>query len=361
MKIKVLDQYIIKKYLSTFFFAALILTMITVPIDLSDKIQSFIEKPCTKLEILKYYAGFVLHMTALLLPLYTLIAVVFFTSRMAFDAEILSILNAGVSFNRMLRPYLIAGGVVMCLHLFLNHFAAPTMNKVRHWFERTYVWTDQEKSRSSNVHFLVGEGKKVFIRGYNKAGKTASGLKLEHFDGNRIISILDAENAKFDTATGKWQLTNWTIRKFDDGIRESISKHIEPLDTAINLLPEDFIFFNNQNEELTTAQLLKSIERDKSRGIADKSYEIELHRRTADAVTSLILTIIGLAVAGRKVRGGMGLHLALAIGVGALFVLMSKFAVSFASSGTVPVVVGMWLPNLAFFGVAVWLVVRAQK
>jgi len=358
---KLLDQYIVRKYLSTVFFVLLIVTMISVAIDVSDKIQNFISRPCTVKEILfTYYPGFMIHMTGLLLPIYTLIGVVFFTSRLAFNDEILSILNAGVSFGRLLRPYLIGGCLVGGLHLTINHFLAPTFNKSRLWFEHTYIWLDQDKGKTSNVHILLEPEVKAYVRGYNKASKTASGLRLEHFQGNRVLSILDAETATFKKEPNHWELTNYSVRTFD-GLRETFQKHILPLDTAINLKPEDFVYFQNQNEEMTTPELYEVIARDRERGAFNKSYEIEVHRRTADAATNIILTIIGLAVAGRKVRGGMGLHVAIAIGIGALFVLLSKFASSFASSGTVPVAVGMWIPNLIFMVVAAVLVTRAQK
>jgi lipopolysaccharide export system permease protein len=360
-KIKLIDKYIIGNYLTTFFFSLLICTLIACSIDFSDKVQSFIEKPCTKLEIASYYLGFMLHMSGLLMPLYTLIAVVFFTSRMATNAEILAILNAGVSFWRLMRPYILAASCVALMHLFFNHYAIPKMNKSRLWFERTYVWLDQEKSRSSNVHFMLGPTTKAFVRGYNKTSKTISSLKLEKFTGSRIESILEAENATYKDSTQRWILSNYTIRKFD-GLHESITRPQGILDTAISLSPSDFTFFNNKNEELTTSELNETIQRDKKRGLAGaKTYELERQRRTAEPFTNFILTIIGLSVAGRKVRGGMGLHLAIAIGIGALYILLSKFAVSFAASGSVPVVVGMWIPNMLFMSVALFLMFRAQK
>ncbi len=356
-----LDRYIVKQYLLTFFFSVLICTLISVAIDFSDKVSSFIERPCTKWEIAQYYAGFMLHMSGLLLPMYVLIAVVFFTSRLAFNSEILSILNAGVSFWRLMRPYLVGACIVAGLHLFLNHWAIPTMNKKRLWFERTYVWTDQEKSRSSNAHFLLGSNQKVFVRGYNKTSQTASGLKLEHFENNHVTSILEAENATYRSDRDRWEITNYTVRTFD-GLRESFTRFAAPKDTFLALSPQDFVWFSNQNEGMTTPELLAAIRRDRARGLSNiRSFEIELARRTADAFTIFILTIIGLAVAGRKVRGGMGLHLAMGIGIGSLYVLLSKFAVSFASSGQVSVLLGMWIPNLVFGAVAIWLVSKAQK
>jgi lipopolysaccharide export system permease protein len=360
--LKTLDRYLIRKYLSTFFFAVLIFTIISMAIDFSEKVKSFIEKPCTAGEILfDYYTGFVLYMGGLLLPLYVLIAVVFFTSRMAFNSEILSILNAGVSFRRLMRPYLIAGGAVALLHLSLNHILIPLANKSRLKFERDYVWTDSEKGKKSNVHFLIGPETKVYVQGFDKNNKTATGLRLEQFKNNRLVSMLDAQNAAWKGEPNKWQLNNYSIRTFD-GLRETYRRFNTPLDTAINLTPQDFIWYHNQSEEMTTFELREAIARDRGRGLlTSRNYEIERYRRTADSFTILILTIIGLAVAGRKVRGGMGLHLAIGIGLGAGYILLSKFAVSFASSGTVPVLLGMWIPNIIFGVVAIWLVGRAQK
>lgn len=363
LKIKVLDAYLAKKYYSTLFFSLLICSLISVAIDFSDKIKSFIEKPCTVKEIVfDYYPGFVMHMSGLLMPMYTLIAVVFFTSRLAFNSEILSILNAGVSFQRLLRPYLIVGGTIAALHLALNHFIIPEFNKSRLKFERTYVWTTgQDKGKTSNVHFLVSPDTKVFVRGYNKNSKTASGLRLEKFEGSRIVSILEADNASWKEDSSRWQLNNYSVRTFD-GLREGYKRYNEPLDTAINLTPQDFTWYHNQNEEMTSAELREAIARDRSRGLSNvKRYAVEMHRRTADAFTNIILTVIGLAVAGRKVRGGMGLHLAVGIGIGAGFILLSKFAISFATSGSMPIMLGIWIPNLVFMAVAVWLASKAQK
>lgn len=363
LKFKVLDRYLIKKYFSTFFFSLLICTLISMAIDFSDKVKSFIEKPCTVKEILlDYFPGFILHMAGLLLPMYTLIAVVFFTSRLAFNSEILSILNAGVGFQRLMRPYLVVGCTIAALHLALNHFIIPEFNKSRLKFERSYVWTHgQDKGKTTNVHFLVAPDTKVFIRGYNKNSKTASGLRLEKFEGSRVLSILEADNAAWKAEPNRWQINNYSIRTFN-GLRERYNKYSVPLDTAINLSPQDFVWYHNQNEEMTSAELNEAIARDRSRGLANsKKYAIEVHRRTADAFTNIILTIIGLAVAGRKVRGGMGLHLAVGIGIGAGFILLSKFAVSFAASGTVPVMLGMWIPNIVFLAVAIWLAGKAQK
>jgi len=360
--LKIIDRYLIKKYLSTYFFALLIFSLVSVAIDFSEKVKSFIDTDCTVGEIIfDYYLGFVLYMAGLLMPLYTLISVVFFTSRIAFNAEILSIFNAGASFSRLLRPYMISASVVAVLHFSFNHFVIPEFNKSRLKFERKYVWTDQEKGKSANLHMLLSSDTKVFIQGYNKNNKTATGMRLEKFSGNKVISITDAQTARYKEDNQKWELQNYTVRSFD-GLHETFEKHTKPIDTLINLLPQDFIWYHNQNEEMTSFELVDAVKRDRKRGLlTSRQYDIEFHRRSADAFTNFILTIIGLAVAGRKVRGGMGLHLAIGIGLGALFILLSKFTVTFAVGGAVPVILGIWIPNILFGLVAVYLVVKAQK
>ncbi|HLP95314.1 MAG TPA: LptF/LptG family permease [Saprospiraceae bacterium] len=361
LKLKVLDKYLIRNYLNTVFFSLLIFSMISCAIDFSDKVQSIIEKPCTWKDVMAYYMGFVTHMASLLLPLYTLIGVVFFTSRLASNAEILSVFNAGIGFNRLMRPYLVAASAVMLLHLGINHFGAPMLNKWRLWFEHTFVWTDQDKGKTTNVHLLINPNTKLFVRGYNKNSKTLSGLRLERIEGTKVVSILEAESARWKAEPDRWEIPKWSVRTFD-GLREKFIQNTTPLDTAINISPSDFVYYANQREEMTTPQLMGAIDRDRGRGLPyTRSYEVEMHRRTADAFTILILTIIGLAVAGRKVRGGMGLHLAVGIGIGAAYIVFSKFTVSFATGGSMPVWLGMWLPNITFAIMAWWLVSRAQK
>jgi lipopolysaccharide export system permease protein len=358
-----IDKYFMGKYLSTFFFAILICSMISMAIDFSDKVRSFIESGCTLKNILvDYYPGFVAHMTGLLMPMYVLITVVFFTSRLAFNSEILSVFNAGVGFKRLLRPYLLAAGFVTLLHLLLGHYLIPKMNQSRLWFERTFVWVDKQQVKSNNIHFMMGDSTKAYIKGYDSKAKRISTLRIQQLGGSsQVKSILEADNVYWKEDQKKWTLQTYSIREFD-GLKERYRRYSTPLDTNINLAPQDFIFYHNQNEEMTSLELNEAIDRDRARGFSNtRLYSIELYRRFADAFTNIILTVIGLAVAGRKVRGGMGLHLAIAIGIGFLFILLQKFAISFASSGNVPVGLGMWLPNIAFSILAVWLIARAQK
>ena len=362
LHIATLDRYIIGKYLSAFFFSVLLFSLISMAIDFSDKVQIFIERNCTLKNVLfDYYPGFVLHITGLLLPLYVLIATVFFTSRMAFNAEILSILNAGVGFARLLRPYLIACGMIMVLHLALSHFVIPKANKARLLFERTFVWTDKQQVKNNNIHFFVSPNVKAYLRGYDKGSKRITTLRLEQYAGSRLVSLMEADNADWIDSTKTWRMNRYWVREFD-GLKERYQFYDTPKDTALNAEPNDFISYHNSNEEMTTGELMAAIRKEEKRGFANtRTFAIEVHRRTADAFTGLILTVIGLAVAGRKARGGMGFHLAIGIGLGALFILLSKFSVTFAASGSIPVMLGMWIPNIMFAGVALALASRAQK
>ncbi len=361
--LKTLDRYIIGKFIATLLFAILIFSVISMAIDFSEKVKYFIERDCTTLEILRdYYPGFLFTMMGMLMPLYTLVAVVFFTSRMAFSAEILSILNAGVSFRRLLQPYLVAGLLITMAHFLLNHYLVPVGNKRRMTFERTYIHKNSDKGKTANVHMLLGPDTKVFIQGYNKEKQVAAGVRLEKYAGTRLISILDAQTARWlGDSINRWELTNYTIRDFD-GMRETYARYSTPIDTFINLAPQDFQWFENQIEEMNTLELNRAIKRDRERGLhTSRQYAIERNRRSADAFTNILLTVIGLSVAGRKVRGGMGLHLALAVSIGGLFVFLSKFSITFVSTGGLPIWLGMWLPNLLFAGVAIWLAGQAQK
>jgi lipopolysaccharide export system permease protein len=361
--LQTLDRYIIVKFLSTLFFSVLVCSLISLAIDFSEKVRYFIERDCTAMEvILDYYPGFIFNMTGMLMPLYTMIAVVFFTSRMAFNAEILAILNAGVSFSRLARPYLIGGIVIAGMHLLLNHHLVPLGNRYRLAFERKYIDLKADKGKTIHIHLFLNADTKAYIQRFDKEQQVASGFRLEQYENARLVRMLDAETARWmGDSVGRWQLNNYTIRAFS-GMKETYARYTVPKDTLINLSPVDFRWFSNQVEEMTTLELIRAVDRDRERGlITSRQYAIEQQRRSADAFTNIILTIIGLAVAGRKVRGGMGLHLALAISIGGIFVFFSKFAVTFASSGGLPVAFGLWLPNLVFSAVAVWLVSRAQK
>jgi lipopolysaccharide export system permease protein len=360
---KILDRYIFFKYISTFLFTVLIFTMIASVIDLSEKVKNFIDEPCTKEEIIfDYYLNFIPYINSLLVPLYALISVVFFTSRLAFNSEIISVLNAGISFRRLMLPFLMAGTVIAVFHLYANHFLVPIGNKSRLDFEHKYIWKDSDFGKTKDVHMFLSDSSKIYIRFYNKDDTSARDVRIERFAGQDLVYMLKAQDLKWLGPPNHWRIENYEIRTFEGEKENLILGKRQHIDTTLNLVPADFVRFSNQKEMLSSPALLEFVEAERARGFSNtKNFEIEFHRRSAEPVTVLILTIIGMAVASRKVRGGMGLHLAIGIGLGAIFIFLSKFSITFATNQGMPAILGVWIPNILFSGVAIWLVSRAQK
>lgn len=359
--LKQLDKYIIGKFLRTFFFTVLIFSMISVIIDFSENVERFIESPITAKQVaFYYYPNFVLFIVGLLWPLFTLIAVIFFTSRMASNSEIISIFNAGVGFKRFVRPYMIAASLLTLLHLAGNHFVIPIGNKVRLDLEHTYIHTNQDKGKKNNVHLFIAENTKVFVNEFRN--NIAFKFQLEFFDQqHQLTKLIKASRAEWQQ-DNTWRLFNYQIRTFEGMQENLVVEDGQHLDMEINLQPQDFVDYKNQQTMMTTPQLVNYIQLLQERGAGNtKKYEIERYRRTAEAITIFILTIIGVAIASRKVRGGVGFHLAVGIGIGALFIFFSRFAMVFASGDTIPVLLGIWLPNILFGSIATYLVLKAQQ
>lgn len=362
--LKKLDWYIIGKFLRTFFFTVLIFSMVSMIIDFSEKIERFIESDISKMEIaFEYFPTFLLFILGFLWPMLTLIAVIFFTGRMANNSEIISILNAGVSFRRFLRPYLVSAGFLSLLYVAGINYIIPWGNAHRTELERVYFNRNRDVGKTANVHMFVAPNTKVFMTHYSKRDSTARNFRLEHFDNNELTSLTKARSARFVKGEpGFWRLSNYEIRTFDDENENLVLGGRENLDTILNLAPEDFVDYQEQQSSMSTPELIGHLRKQRERGSGNiRRYEVELARRSAEPFTIFILTLIGVAVAGRKTRGGMGAQLALGIFIGALFVFLSRFASTISSSANLPVYLGMWMPNLIFFGAAMYFVAKAQR
>ena len=341
----------------------MIFTVIAMVIDFSTKIEDFIEEKVPAKEILvDYYLTFIMYMVGQLIPLYTLIAVIFFTSRLAFNSEMISILNAGVSFKRLLRPYLIVAGIIALFHLVGGHIFIPNGNKQRLEFEHTYVWKTNDKGKKSNVHYFIAPGNAVYVKRFSTSTNAVDDFQLERFEDQELVYLLKADRAEYQVDEDIWRLHDYEIHTFD-GLDESlIIGKGSSMDTTLNLKPDDFVRFLDQKDMLTTAELLEAVNRDRDRGVGNTyQFEAEIHRRSAEPLSIIILTLIGVAVAGRKVRGGIGLHLLVGVITGALYIFLIKFSFTFASSNAIPPLLGAWIPNIFFAIVAWFLLQNAQK
>ncbi len=361
--LKKLDVYIIKKYLGTFIFTILIFTLIALVFDFSDRVQKFIENDLSAAVVIKdYYLNFIPWINSILLPIYALISVVFVTSRLANNSEIIAMLGAGMSFRRILVPYLISAMAIVTVHLIGNHYFIPDSNKVLKEFENTYIFTRNVKSKNKNVHIFTSPTTKIFVRYYRQRDTSGVDFRLEEFDKESLKSILKANTIEWLGPPDNWRLKDYEIRSFSGEKEELVLGRGLTLDTALNFTPQDFVFNVNQKEMMTTAELNEYIVLLEQKGSGGKRiYEVEKHRRTADPFTVLILTIIGVAVGGRKVRGGMGLHLAMGVVIGAVYIFLSKVSITFTMNHEIAAGIGVWIPNIIFSLLALYLVKIAQK
>lgn len=362
--LKKLDWYIIRNFLSTFFFTALIFTMIAVSIDFSEKVEKFVEEPITKKEIIfDYYPGFIMFIDGLLWPLFALISVIFFTSRMAYNSEIISMLNAGISFRRLMRPYLVGAAFIALLHFAGNHFFIPIVSKAKLNIEGQYLDKNKrKKEKTADFHFFVSPEEKIYIGVFGRQDSSAQHFRIEHFKDGQLTSVLKAARAQWIGPPNQWRLINYEIRHFNGDKETLVSRRRDQKDTTLNFTPADFLEEVEAHTSMTTPELMQHLRKQRSRGISNvERYEVELQRRTAEPFSIFILALIGMAVAARKVRGGMGLHLAMGIAIGAIFVFVSRFAIVFASGKILPVLLGIWLPNIIFAIPAIYLIRNAQK
>lgn len=360
---KILDWYIVKKYLSTFFFTILLITMIAITIDYFERVDKFMNSSLTAKEIITdYYFHFIPWINGLLWPLFALLAVIFFTSRMAKNSEIISILSAKVSYSRLIRPYMIGAGILATLLWIGNNYVIPRSNRLKNEFESQYIRASTKTTLDHNIHFWLSPTEKVYIRSFSDSDTTGRTFRLERFENNKLVSVLKANKIKFKKEPNIWRLESYERHTFTDK-SESLSIHdSDYLDTTFNFLPEDFTRYTRQMEMMNTTDLRNFLKYEQAKGLdSGKKYEIELYRRTADPCTIFILTLIGVAVASRKVRGGMGFHLAAGIIIGAAFVILSKFSTTFSTNLSLPPIIGVWIPNILFSIIAAWLVKTAQK
>lgn len=353
-----IDWYILKKLLVTFFFCMFLFTLIAVAVDSSEKTDDFVKSGLnTKQIITQYYFGFVPYIWGLLFPLFVFIAVIFFTSRMATRSEIVAILASGTSYNRFLRPYIIGGFFLALMLWFASRYVIPRAQEIRSNFQSTYIDKFGVKSfggYTSTIYKRSDSNTYVGFRYYDTASKTAGGFYMDRVKGNKVIYNLRAESMNWDTAKKNWRLVNVTER-FINGLQEKINTKPE-MHLNLNIKPEDLRDDEYIKDKLTTPQLKNFIRMEELRGSEGlNTLRVELYRRTATPFTVLLLTMIGVVVSSRKVRGGSGLHLAIGIVIAVVFILFDRLSTVFSVKGDFPPLLAAWLPNLIFGGIAYWL------
>lgn len=355
--IKILDRYIMGKFLGTYIFAIVLILAITIMFDINEKLDAFLKAPL-KATIFDYFLNFLPYFANQFSPLFTFIAVIFFTSKLAGNSEIIAMLAAGVSFRRLLRPYMASAAVIAIATFLLSAYIIPPANVKRIDYTNTYV-KNKRVDYGSNIMIQVAPGQIAYMTRYDNTTKTGYRFSLESFDNKQLKSRLTASTIKWDTLYN-WTVRDYMIRDFEEN--HEIIQRGNVLDTVIPIEPRDFLISKNDHETLTSPQLHEYIKRQKERGVANiKSFEIEEQRRYAMTAAAFILTLIGMSLSSKKVKGGMGVNIGIGLGLSFSYILFTTVTSSFAVSGVTSPMVAMWIPNIIYLIIGIFLYKKATR
>lgn len=359
--IKKLDVYIAKKFILTFFVALLLIIGIVIIFDISEKIDYFVknEAPLRAI-IFDYYLNFIPYFVNMFSPLFVFITVIFFTSRMAANSEIIAIMAGGVSYNRMMVPYMASALLIALLSLGLNLYVIPRSNATRVEFESKYVKRHNDFDLQ-DIHYQISPGQFVYIQSFSRWNNTAYRFTMEDIKDNRLVRKVSAETAVWDSTMDGWHLRRVFVRNYSEGLEDKV-EFAPQVDTVIALKIKDL--FNNEKtvEALTIKQLNELIATQKLRGDANVMYaQIEKHRRWALPFSALVLTIIGVTLSAKKRRGGIGWNIGIGIALAFSYILFLRFSEMFVYTNTLPPGIALWIPNLLYAIIAAALYRYAPK
>lgn len=355
-RLLIIDRYIIRKFLGTYIFAIILILAITVMFDINEKLDSFLKAPL-KATVLDYFLNFLPYFANQFSPLFTFIAVIFFTSKLAANSEIIAMMASGISFKRLMKPYIISAAVIALATYLLAAYVIPPANVKRIDYTNTYV-RNKRVEYGANIQLQVEKGEIAYMSRYDNKTKTGYKFSLESFKDKKLVSRLTANTIHYDTLY-RWQVRDYMIRTLE-GDREKIT-HGRRLDTIIAMEPRDFLISKNDEEMMTTPALSEYISRQNERGVANiKAFEIEYHKRFAMTAAAFILTIIGMSLSSRKVKGGMGLNIGIGLVLSFSYILFMTVTSAFAVSGLAPPVLAMWIPNIIYSIIAVIVWRRAS-
>ena len=357
--LKRIDTYIIMKFLGTYFFSISLILSIAVVFDLTEKLDNFFEHDAPlKAIIFDYYLNFIPFYMNMFSPLFTFIAVIFFTSKMATNTEIIAILASGVSFRRLMLPYFLSAAVISSISFVVGGFIIPPANKKMLNFEDKYI-RKFKTDNARNVQMEVEKGVIMYIERYEILNNTGYRFSLEKFDGKTLVSRLTAQTISWDSAY-KWKITDYLQRDFH-GMRESISMGASK-DTTIMVQPEEFFITSQEAAQMNNIQLRRYLIKQKNRGIGNiQAFEDEYYKRYSMPLAAFIMSLIGVSLSSRKVRGGMGLHLGVGLALSSLYILFSTMSTTFSVSGEMSPFAAVWLPNLVFLIIGIYLYRTAPK
>lgn len=361
-KMKLIDGYIIRKYLGTFFFSILLILTIAVVFDFAEKIDNFMEKEApVKAIIFDYYLNFIPYFATLFAPLFVFISVIFFTSKMAANTEIIAILNSGMSFRRMMWPYFLSSLVIAILTFLLTNFVIPQANLKRMAFEDKYYRSTSRRVPVMNIHRQVSRNVLIYMESFNPISQAGRNFTIEKFnDSGKLESKLSGNMVRYDTASHKWTVINYFVRRIENN-EDSLSSG-ERIDTTLTIKPEDLSRGPGYVGTMTYRELKDYINQLKLQGSDElKLFLVEKHRRIANPFAIFILTLIGVSLSSKKVRGGIGMNIGIGLGLSFSYILFLQFAAQFSVKGNLDPMIAMWIPNLLYAGIALVLYKIAPK
>lgn len=358
-RLTILDRYILRTFLGTYLLATLLFLAVIAMFDVTEKLDAFLTAPL-KETLFDYFASFLPYFANQLSPLFVFISVIFFTTKLAGNSEIIAMLSTGVSYKRLLRPYLYGATIIAAFTFALSNYIIPPTNKARIDYTNKYV-RNKSVEYGTNIQLMASPGEVVYISRFENSNKTAYRFSIDYFQGKRITSRMTARSASYDTTRMyHWRLTDYMIRQFD-GMNEKVTRGIT-LDTVIAIEPKDFLISANDQETLTTPQLSEYIEKQKMRGVANiKAFEIEKEKRIAATAAAFILTLIGMSLSAKKVKGGMGLNIGIGLGLSFSYILFSTITSSFAINGLTSPFIAMEIPNIVYLLIGIYLFHRLSK
>ena len=362
---KILDKYILKKYFTTFFFTLIILIPIAIAIDVSEKVGKFLKADDLTLnEILyDYYGNFIINYGNTFMPLGLFISVILFTSKMSSNSEIIAILSSGVSFKRFLRPYLIGATVLTIGALYANHFVVPKANKTLEKFQETYlrsVYKKQTKSSVSKVSLQLSDTEYIYLGNFNFKSKNGYNFSYEKFEGNKLKYKLMSQNIRWNENDSTYRLSNYKKRYV--GIENDSIDSGSFMDTLFNFQPKDLLYVDYLAREMSSIDLSEHIDQSEDRGVKNlNNYKVELYKRTSLPVSSFVLTLIAVTLASKKRRGGIGINLAAGISLMFLYVFFMKVSEVLGSTAESWPFFMVWIPNVFFGIIAIYLLVHAER
>ena len=362
-RISRIDRYIIAKFLSTYIFLIAVIITIAIIFDYNEKIDKFTQSHASAKQIIfEYYLNFIPYFSNLFSPLFVFIAVIFFTSKLADNSEIIAMKAAGMSYKRLLRPYLISAGIIAVTTFFLGAYAIPRGNVSRVNFENTYI-KKKKITTADNIQLQVDTGVVAYITHFDNETKSGYGFSLDKFSNKQLVSSLTAQSLQYDTLSDhrySWTLRHYRIRKLV-GMREKITSGSK-LDTIIMMEPTDFFYVNKQQETMTLPQLDEFISKQTLRGAAGVStFQVEYHKRFASPFAAFILTIIGVSLSSQKRKGGMGTAIGIGLALSFSYILFQTISSTFAINAGWPPMLSVWIPNILFAIIAFVLYKRTPE